>query len=451
MVDTFVLENALTHIRELLKQGALRQAASELEAMHPADSAELLAELSEDEQQVIMEHMGVPDLANIFEQLDEDDMVKLAQNLDTGELADVLDEMEPDMAADLLGEMKTHEAAALLEEMEEPEDVARLMIYPENTAGGIMTSLPYVLRRQWTVAHAFDFLRRQYQEEEEALFYLYIVDRHHKLAGLVSLRRLIMAQPEQLIGDIMDQEVISAPVDADQEEVAQMLSRYDLLAVPIIDASNHLLGVVTVDDVVDVIEEEATEDIYRLAQVSAEAEIFSPIPQAIRNRMPWMVINLATAFLASAVVSLFENTIAQAAILAAFMPVVAGQGGNAGTQTLTIVVRSLALGELDMGDLFKALWHEIKVGIVHGVSLGLLVGAVAWLWQGNAMLGLVIGVAMLGNLIVAALSGVLVPMLLKAVKIDPALASAVFVTTATDVMGFFFFLGFASLVISALR
>jgi magnesium transporter len=238
--------------------------------------------------------------------------------------------------------------------------------------------------------------------------------------------------------------VISVHAEADQEVVAQLLQRYDLVALPVVDEAGKLIGIVHVDDVVDVIEEEATEDIYKLAQVSADSEIYSRIPRSVRNRLPWLVINLGTAFLAAWVVSLFEGTIAQAAVLAAFMPIVAGQGGNAGTQTMTIVVRSLALKEIEPKQTLWALWHELLIGIVNGVSIGLLVALIAMLWQGNPYLGVVIGLAMVGNLLVAAVAGVTVPMVLKVLHIDPALASSIFVTTFTDVMGFLLFLGLAT-------
>jgi magnesium transporter len=249
----------------------------------------------------------------------------------------------------------------------------------------------------------------------------------------------------------MNRDVITATVNMDQEEVAQILAHYDLLAVPVIDDENKLVGIISVDDVVDVIEEEATEDIYRLAQVGEEAGLFTPIHRAIRSRQPWLIVNMGTAFLASAVVSMFDSTLAQAAWLAAFMPIVAGQGGNAGTQTLTIVVRSLALGEITISDAAAALWHELRVGVANGAIIGLLVGVVSWLWKGNPFLGLAIGLAMLGNMIIAATVGVLIPVLLKRLGVDPALASSVFVTAFTDSIGFALFLGLCTLLIAWLR
>jgi len=345
MVEPIELNEALERLNAYLESNDLESAVTYLRTLHPADSAALLAELEPDQQAAIVERLHTDELAEVFAQLDEEDMADIAQHLDVEELADVLDEMEPDMAADLLGELEPAQAAEVLEQMEEPSDVASLMTYPPDTAGGIMTAPPPSLRRFWTVAESLQFVKKHYVEEED-FFYLYVLDRHGRLIGLVSLKALILAEPEQTIEEIMDRKVISVRVDADQEEVAQLLQRYDLVSLPVVDDEERLVGVVTIDDVVDVIEEEATEDIYKLAQLSPDSEIYSPIPESVRNRFPWLVVNLGTAFLASSVVSLFESTIAQAAVLAAFMPIVAGQGGNAGTQTMTIIVRSLALKEI---------------------------------------------------------------------------------------------------------
>ena len=443
MVDPINLTDVASYVLNLIEQNKFDEAANYLRGLHPADSAEIITNLDSDEQAAVVERFDPPELAQVFSQMHEDDMLDVAQHLDKEALAEVLDEMEPDTAADLLGELEPQDAAELIEQMDESAPVVSLMAYDEESAGGIMNTPPASLRRWMTVAESFVFIKQNYHDENE-IFYLYVIDRFGRLIGVVNLRALILADPYQTIEEIMSRDVISVRTTVDQEEVAQVLAHYDLLAVPVVDDTERLVGIIAHDDIVDVLEEEATEDIYRLAQVGEDAEIFSPVHRAIRNRLPWMVINLATAFLASSVVALFEGTISQAAVLAAFMPIVAGQGGNAGTQTMTIVVRSLALGELDSGDTWAALWHEFRVGLIHGVVLGILVGLVAWLWQGNAMLGVIIGCAMLGNLIVAALAGVLVPMFLKLIRVDPALASSVFVTTATDVLGFTLFLGLAS-------
>lgn len=450
MVDPVKMADVLEQMELLLQADDLDGAAEFLRGLHPADAAELLAMLEPEIQAVLMVRLQPQDLAEVFEQMDVDDAVEAVQHLDEEALADVLDEMEPDMAADLLGELEPEEATAVLEQMDEAEAVAPLLAYPEDTAGGIMNVAPPALRRYMTVAEAFAFLREHYQDADQ-IFHLYVLDRYGRLIGVVNLRALILADPQQTIEDVMRRDVISVNVETDQEEVAQIFARYDLLALPVVDHDDCLVGMVTVDDVVDVLEEEATEDIYHLAQVAPDATVFAPLKASLRSRLPWLYVNTVTAFLAALVVAFYEETIAAAAVLAIFMPIVANQGGNAGNQTMTIVVRSLALGEMDVQNAWRAVRYELLTGLVNGTALGLTVGAIAWLWQGSPILGLVVGLAMLGNVLVAAVAGVLVPTTLKRLNLDPALASSIFVTTATDVMGFGLFLGLATLALSWLN
>ena len=443
MVDPINLNDALDRIQAFLDSSDVEGAVEYLRGLHPADSAEILAELDPEEQGAIVERMQAPELASVMEQLDEEDMADMAQHLDVEMLADVLDEMEPDMAADLLNELEPDHAAELLGQMDEPEDVTSLLTFGADTAGGIMTAPPASLRRFWTVAEAIRFIKEQYRDESQ-FYYLYVLDRYGQLIGVVSLRSLILAEAEQTVEEIMDRNVTWVRATADQEEVAQLFQRYDLVAIPVVDDAGKLIGIVHVDDVVDVIEEEATEDIYKLAQVSPDSEIYSTIPRSLRNRLPWLMVNMVTAFFVSSIVAKFEGTIAQAAVLAAFMPIVAGQGGNAGTQTMTIVVRSLALKEIEPRNTLWALWHEARIGMLNGLVIGTLVGIIAATLVGNPYLGMVLGLAMLGNFIVASLAGVTVPMCLKLLRVDPALASSIFVTTFTDSMGFLLFLGLAT-------
>ena len=444
MVDPINVQDALEETRNLLQADLMDEAAVYLRGLHPADGAEVMTELEPDEQAAMAARIEPKELADILEQLDEEEMLEVAEHLDMETLADVLDAMEPDMAADLLGEMDDPQAVNdLLEEMEESDPVESLLSYDEDTAGGIMNSVPPCLRRWMTVREASTFIRDHYSSEKE-LFYLYVLDRHGVLIGVVNLRALILANGDQTIEEIMDSDVISVLVEADQEDVAQLLARYDLLAVPVVDDHHRLVGIITVDDVVDVIEEEATEDIYRLAQLSEDAEIFSPIPRAIRNRLPWLYINLGTALISASVVTRFESTISLVPVLAAFMPVIAAQGGNSGNQTMTIVVRSLALGEIDLSDAWAALRHEVLIGLLHGLILGISLGVVAYFWQGTALLGLIVTTSMVLNLLISAFAGVLVPTTLKRLGVDPALASSMFVTAATDILGFGIFLGLAT-------
>ncbi|MCB9157218.1 MAG: magnesium transporter [Caldilineaceae bacterium] len=444
MVEPISINDAVEQMEQLLEQQDMDRAGEYLRELHPADSAEILTGLEPEEQAALTSQLEPAELAEIFEQMDEEDMVEVAQHLDVPRLAEILDAMDADMATDLLGELDEEEASELLDEMEDASEVQQLLSYEKDTAGGIMNYPPPSLRRWMRVDEAVRFLKEHYHDEDE-LYYLYVLDRYGCLIGIVSLRAMVLAEPEQSIEEIMNRDVISINVDTDQEEVAQVLSRYDLVALPVTDEQNRLVGIVTVDDVVDVMEEEATEDIYRLAQVSADAEIFSPIHRAIRNRLPWLYINLVTALVAASVVALFQGTIERIAILAAIMPIIAGQGGNAGGQSMTIVVRSLALGEIDVSDSGAALRHELLLGFLHGVVLGVTIGLLTWFWNHNLTMSLVVGSAMLINFIVAGLAGVVIPMLLKRFNVDPALASGVFVTTATDVMGFASLLGLSTL------
>jgi magnesium transporter len=276
------------------------------------------------------------------------------------------------------------------------------------------------------------------------VFYLYVVDERRHLVGVVSLRRLLLVSPETPLKRIMTADIISARVDMDQEEVARQVAAYNLLAIPVVDAENKLVGIITVDDVIDVIKDEATEDIYRLAGVAGDERAFTPATESLRKRLPWLGINLLTAFLAAAVVGVFEGTIDLFPVLAVFMPIVAGMGGNAGTQTLTVIVRGIALGELSWSNSRKALFKEALVGLGNGVVLGAAAAAVVWVVRGNPTLGLVLGLAMIINMFVAAAAGTLVPLGLRAANVDPALASSVFITTMTDMFGFFSFLGLAT-------
>jgi magnesium transporter len=282
---------------------------------------------------------------------------------------------------------------------------------------------------------------------DESVYYLFVTGEEDRLVGVVSLRQIVTAAPDTRLELLMSPEVISLPAEMAPEEQAHILGDSGLLALPVVDAEGRLVGSLDAGELLDAVEEEATEDMYRLAGVAGDEELDRPLARAARDRVFWLMINMATAFLAAAVVSSFEGVIAQVAMLAAFMPVVAGQGGNAGTQTLTFIVRSLALGEVSFRNARRTLLRELAIGVSNGLCIGLLVGLIGSLWQGSAALGVVIGLAMLGNLILASLAGVLVPLALKALKIDPALASSIFVTTVTDVCGFGLFLGLGALAL----
>jgi magnesium transporter len=307
----------------------------------------------------------------------------------------------------------------------------------------------FALSEDMTASEAITAL--QGSRDVEMVFYLYVIDARRHLVGVVSLRRLLLIAPDTPLKRIMTTDLISVRADMDQEEVARQVASYNLLAIPVVDEENKLVGVITVDDIIDVIKDEATEDVYRLAGLAGDDRVFTKPSESLRKRLPWLIVNLATAFLAAFVVSLFEGTIATVTALAVFMPVVAGMGGNAATQTLTVIVRGIALGELTWSNSRKALFKEALVGVGNGVACGVLGAAVVWLTQGNAWLGGILAMAMIINMVIAAVAGTLIPLSLRALKVDPALASSVFITTLTDVFGFLSFLGLGTVFIRYLQ
>jgi magnesium transporter len=363
-------------------------------------------------------------------------------------LALVLDEVSPDVAADVLKQFPPDFSQEALKAMQESEDVAPLLAYSDDTAGGVMTPEVLSVGEGMTAAAALDVLRVNEAQAERAGA-VFVVGEGGRLTGSFRVVRLALARQNATVRDIMTTEVISVPAGMDQEECARIIERYDLAELPVVDEAGRLIGVILAEDAADVAQEEATEDMYRIAGMARE-RVTGPLSDSVRSRFPWLGINLATTFLAALVISLFESTIVKVVALAVFLPVVAGQGGIAGTQTLTLVVRSMALGELSGRRGRRLLMREITLGLLHGLLLGVAVGIVAFLWKGNFFLGLVLGIAMLGNMVIAGVMGAGVPLLLRRAGLDPAVAAAVVVTTITDVVGFLLFLGLAAALVSLL-
>jgi len=441
------IDLVLDSVRRLLRIGATANLLNLLQKQHPADLAQIFSELPERDRQatfsLLADRNGRLAMEAVSELGPEAGAALLATKA-AEEIARLAQEIPTDDAAALIDHLPEELSAAVLELMRPKQsgEVENLLEYDEQTAGRIMNPHVFALNEDMTVGEAITEL--QTHRDVEMVFYLYVVDERRHLVGVTSLRRLLLVSPETPLKRIMTTDLISARVDMDQEEVARQVASYNLLAIPVVDEENKLVGVITVDDVIDVIKEEATEDIYRLAGVAGDERAFTPAGESVRKRLPWLGINLVTAFLAASVVAIFEGTIDQITALAVFMPIVAGMGGNAATQTLTVIVRGIALGELTWSNSRKALVKEAVVGIANGVVLGLVAAAVAWVTRGNAVLGLVLCAAMVINMFVAATAGTLVPLGLRAANVDPALASSVFITTLTDVFGFFSFLGLAT-------
>jgi magnesium transporter len=441
------MDEVLEEVRQALTSEDWDQAVALVESLRPPDQADVFEELPPDTQSELLPRLNPEDSADILEELSDEDAIEVAERLDADDLFRIINEMEPDEAADLLGDMTPDKAESTLSSIEDAEDILPLLDYHDETAGGLMTSAEIVLHKSITAAQAIGYLRGSVPGVEIA-YYLYVVDDDVKLVGVVSLLQIVVASSETCIIEIMNPDVISIVADADQEDTARLMARYDLMAIPVVDHENHLLGVITHDDMVAVLEEEETEDIYRLGGVPDDRITASASPSsALRTRLPWLILNLGTAMLSVVVLSLFEDTIAQLAVLAAFFPIVAGVSGSAGTQALTITVRGLALGEIIPKEGLGALLREFFIGIINGLVLGTLVAIVALVWKDKPMLGLVVGLATLLNLIVAGLAGVIIPLVMSVIKLDPALASPVLVTTLTDTLGYFIYLSIATILL----
>jgi magnesium transporter len=322
-------------------------------------------------------------------------------------------------------------------------------LYPPDSAGRAMVTHFIALHPEMTAQEAIDAIRLE-GDSSDAGPHLYVVDESQRLLGVVPIRKLVSTPPQTPVGKLMIPESISVSSEADQEEAAQLVARYDLLALPVTDPDDRMVGIITVDDVIDVINEEATEDIYRLAGLSDADRVYTSARVSIRKRLPWMIVNLGTAFTAASVVGLYESTLDQLVSLAIFLPVVAGIGGNGGIQTLTVITRSIALGEIEFSSGFRAIGKELWVGLVIGSVAGILAGFVAFLWQGNPILGLVLLLSMMITMTMASLLGAAIPLLLKSFGQDPALGAGVLVTFCTDALGFFSFLGIATLLLQKL-
>ncbi|MBA4147901.1 MAG: magnesium transporter [Verrucomicrobia bacterium] len=421
---------------------------SEEQHLHPADVADQLERLPIEEAQEQLRQMSHEEAAAVLAEVDEEARPELLHGLSAPELAHVIDEMANDDAADVIAELSPEHAKDVVEELspEAKSRVTALLHYPPDTAGGIMSDQFIALRSDETVEDVLLTLRAQ-KDESPAISYLYVTNARRQLIGIISLRDLVFSPPFRRLAEIMNPDVKQVLVTDDQEKIARLFEHYHYMALPVVDEHRHLHGIVSSQQVMDVLREEATEDMQLMVGLSGEERVLTPWQRSLRNRLPWLCVNLATAFLAGAVIAIFESTIAKWAALAVFLPIIAGQGGNAGMQTLTVIIREMALGDMAPGDGWKALFKELLLGILNGLAIGIIVGVVGYMWKGNIVLGVIVGVAMLLNMVAAALSGVLVPYTLKWCKVDPALASSIFVTTVTDVGGFLFFLGLATLAL----
>jgi magnesium transporter len=437
------MRKLLDRMVELVRKGELGLFTRRAHDFEPADLAEVLTALDERERVSVVQALP-PELSSqaLAEMPEDAHAGETLAALDPDLAAEIVDELDDDDAADILGELDPAQQEQILSAVEDRAEVDQLLRYDEETAGGLMTTHMVVVRDTATAAEALDEIRRQ-AEEVEDFYQVFVVDAANRLVGTLPFKDLVISRPERPVRDFMIESDIYVTPDLDQEEVARLMARYNLPSVAVVDEQGRLLGRVTFDDVIDVVEAETTEDLLKFGGVSPDEELAAGWKSSVRSRLPWLSVNLATAFLAGGVVYSFQHTIQRTLALAVWMPIIAGMGGNAGTQALAVTVRRLALGLIPVNIFARVVGKEILVGITNGLAIGLVVGTVAALMGEGARLGLVVFLAMAGNLMVAGFAGAFIPLLLERLGIDPAVASSIFVTTFTDVCGFILLLGLA--------
>ncbi len=413
--------------------------------LHESDLGAVLQVLKADQRTRLVELLGIHFDFTALTEVDDAVREEILEELPPQTVAEGVREIESDDAVAILEDLPKHEQAEILEQLPPLERVAlaRSLDYPEDSAGRHMQTEFIAVPPAWNVGQAIDYMRETV-ELPEHFYKLYVADEHHHYLGAVPLDRLLRSKRPVPIQDLLEPELLPVRADQDQEEVARLFQRYDLVAAPVVDADNRLVGVITFDDIADVIEEEAEEDIKALGGVSHDEELSDSVWTIARGRFNWLLVNLATAFLASSVLGLFEGQLQKMVALAVLAPIVASQGGNATTQTMTVAVRALATQDLSDANAWRVVRRELMVGVLNGIAFAVITGIAAYVWFNVPALGVVIGLAMVCNLIAAALGGILIPLGLSRLKFDPAVASSPFVTTVTDVVGFFSFLSIAT-------
>ena len=422
-----------------------------LEDNHFVDVAESFEELDDEELLRVFELMTDEQKANVIEQADDDLQERIFELIPDEEAIDILAFMSPDDIVDVLGFIDIRKSKSILTKMKRSQanKIRELLGYEEDTAGGIMTTQYIAFKENLEIKEVMKKIK-MIAPRTEVIETIFVTNSKKELVGEADLRDILISSDETKLSEIMDENPKYVYVEEDQEDVARLVSKYDLKVVPVINHKKMILGIITIDDIIDVIQEENTEDILKLGGVSEEEDIYSDFWFSVKQRLPWLVINLGTEFLASFVIGIFSGTVEKVVILSSVMTIISGMGGNAGTQALSVTIRALALGEVDLKDTLGIIWKTVLVGTINGALLGLLCGGILWAIYGNFYMGLIVFLAMIGNLVIACMIGFLIPVTLKALKIDPAMASAVVLTTATDCFGFLIFLSLATVFLNKL-
>lgn len=438
-------------IKRLIRRGATPNLRKIVNKTHAADLSMVFRHLPISRQRQLFDMIvDIEQKGDLLAGLDEDIFLDLAAELPLAEIVEILEHMPADDVADLIGRLPEETSDAILKKMknEGSEEVENLLSYGDDTAGGIMITDFIALKQDVTAMGAIESIQREYSDVEMP-FYMYVVDDHGRLVGVISLRQLVVVQPEKQLREFMTTDVFSVQTNMDQEEVAKIVARYDILAVPVVDETHRLVGIVTVDDVIDIFRQEATEDILKMAGAGEEFIETKSILKSTRIRLPWLFASCVGGVIAFFIIGGFEGQLAKFAYLAAFIPVIMGMGGNIGTQSSTIVVRGLATGRLNIRDFWAVVFKELSIGLILGIIYGFFIGLVAHMQYSIQALALSVGLAVISSMSVAALVGSLVPMLFARVNIDPAVATGPFVTTSIDIISVYFYFQIATLLLTA--
>jgi magnesium transporter len=445
------LEKLVTELVNLIDRGEAKAALELVEERHPVEIAEMLDHLPEDKKRFLFHLLNSEMAADVLQEVSDLSRDQLLGSIEIPRLAKIVHETASDDAADIIGELPTEQAEEVLDQIspDRASELRQLLRYDEESAGGIMSKQYVSVPQDATVQEAIERIRASL-EEVEFVYFLYVTDERGVLVGFVSLAQLVLSRSDQKVSEVMEGDVVSVPTDMDQEEVAALVEKYDLAAVPVVDRTGRLVGRITIDDVVDVIVDEASEDISKMAGTTDEEIRHDSALRIASIRLPWIVISLLGGILSGTIISHFRNTLGSLLALAFFIPVITAMGGNIGIQSSAIVVRGLATGEVGLFDIARRLLREVRIGLLMGLMCGGIVGLVAFVWQGEAILGVIVGSAMLSAITVAAAMGALVPLVFKKINIDPAIATGPFVTMSNDIVGLFIYFGLAFMLLKLL-
>lgn len=451
MIQNMTEDQITLYVIKALKENKRKEFEAIIDELQPYDIAQIYEDLPEKHRTRFLFFLNINVLADLIQELNSEEQLDILNRLGIEKSGKVLDMMDNDDLASLLEDLSPEKIASLLSGMkkEESQIVQDIMNYPPETAGRLMTNRFVWIRDYYTVREAVDKLK-SFAELAETINYLYVIDQNRKLVGVVSYRDLLIAEMQEKIRDIMYERVIYALEDTDQEEVARLIERYDFLAIPVVDKDHVLIGIITVDDIIDVVIREANEDIEKLSASGKSIDFDTKSFVAAYRRLPWLILLLFIGLISGSIISSYEETLEKVVALAFFMPMISGMTGNTGTQSLAVVVRGLVSNDIDKRVITKLILRELSVGVIIGITCGILISVIALIWQGNFMLGLVVGSSLLLTLIIGTLAGTVIPLILYRLKVDPAIASGPLITTLNDIFSLITYFGIATMFLNYL-